>query len=75
MTAVSGPAQESAAGGPEFERVLGRVEGAEPERITLLHDLCNTMRDASLCQMGGMTPIPVESALKHFPRDFGLEET
>ena len=52
-----------------------RVEGAEPERITLLHDLCNTMRDTSLCQMGGMTPIPVESALKHFPRDFGLEET
>ncbi|MEL0063788.1 MAG: NAD(P)H-dependent oxidoreductase subunit E [Gammaproteobacteria bacterium] len=51
-----------------------RDQGAEPERITLLHDLCNTMRDASLCQMGGMTPIPVESALKHFPRDFGLEE-
>ena len=52
-----------------------RDQGAEPERITLLHDLCETMRDASLCQMGGMTPIPVESALKHFPRDFGLEET
>jgi formate dehydrogenase iron-sulfur subunit len=35
-----------------------------------LHDLCELMVDGSLCAMGGMTPIPVESAVKHFPGDF-----
>ncbi|HTW85707.1 MAG TPA: NADH-quinone oxidoreductase subunit NuoF [Candidatus Sulfotelmatobacter sp.] len=40
--------------------------------LELLEDLCVTMRDASLCALGGLTPLPVESALKHFPHDFGL---
>jgi formate dehydrogenase iron-sulfur subunit len=30
------------------------------------------MTDGSLCAMGGLTPLPVRSALKHFARDFGL---
>ncbi|WP_431858532.1 formate dehydrogenase beta subunit [Azospirillum sp.] len=38
--------------------------------LTLLQDLCEVMLDGSLCAMGGMTPIPVRSALKHFPEDF-----
>ncbi len=38
--------------------------------INLLNDLCDTMVDGSLCAMGGMTPFPVRSALKHFPEDF-----
>jgi formate dehydrogenase iron-sulfur subunit len=36
----------------------------------LLEDLCETMTHGSLCAMGGMTPIPVLSALKYFPEDF-----
>jgi formate dehydrogenase iron-sulfur subunit len=32
------------------------------------------MEKTSLCQMGGMTPIPVESAIRHFPGDFELEQ-
>jgi len=28
------------------------------------------MVDGSLCAMGGLTPLPVRSALKHFPEDF-----
>jgi formate dehydrogenase iron-sulfur subunit len=40
--------------------------------LVLLEDLCATMRDASLCALGGLTPLPVESALKYFPGDFGL---
>lgn len=47
--------------------------GASEDRLILLKDLCDTMTAASLCQMGGMTPIPVESALKHFPEDFGAQ--
>jgi formate dehydrogenase iron-sulfur subunit len=38
--------------------------------IELLKDLCNTMLNGSLCGLGGMTPFPVTSALKHFPSDF-----
>jgi formate dehydrogenase iron-sulfur subunit len=38
----------------------------------LLRDLCDTMLHGSLCALGGMTPYPVLSALKHFPEDFGL---
>ena len=38
--------------------------------ITLLEDLCQTMTDGSLCAMGGLTPMPVMSALKYFPEDF-----
>lgn len=40
------------------------------ERIAVLEDLCEVMEAASLCQMGGMTPIPVASALRRFPEDF-----
>jgi formate dehydrogenase iron-sulfur subunit len=37
-----------------------------------LHDLCDTMTNASLCALGGLTAYPVESALRYFPEDFGL---
>jgi formate dehydrogenase iron-sulfur subunit len=36
----------------------------------LLRDLCDTLTSASLCAMGGLTPLPVLSALDHFPEDF-----
>lgn len=45
--------------------------GNSPEpNLHLLEDLCDTMVDASLCAMGGMTPFPVRSALQHFAEDF-----
>ena len=40
------------------------------ENYDLLLDLCDTMEDASLCAMGGMTPFPVRSVLKYFAEDF-----
>ncbi len=40
-------------------------------QLGLLKDLCETMTDASLCALGGLTPYPVRSALEHFPEDFG----
>jgi formate dehydrogenase iron-sulfur subunit len=42
------------------------------EEIGLLEDLCETMKFGSLCALGGFTPYPVLSALRHFPQDFGL---
>ena len=38
--------------------------------LVLLQDLCTTMTKGSLCAMGGLTPLPVRSALTHFPEDF-----
>jgi len=60
---------------------IGSTRGVEViDRITagqqraantaLLRDLCDTMQHASLCAMGGLTPMPVLSALQHFPEDF-----
>jgi formate dehydrogenase iron-sulfur subunit len=38
--------------------------------LRLLEDLCETMAEGSLCGLGGMTPFPVRSALRHFREDF-----
>jgi formate dehydrogenase iron-sulfur subunit len=43
---------------------------AREENITLLRDLCEVMRDGSLCALGGFTPFPVLSALEQWPEDF-----
>jgi formate dehydrogenase iron-sulfur subunit len=40
------------------------------ENLTVIEDLCNTMKFGSLCALGGFTPYPVMSALKHFREDF-----
>jgi formate dehydrogenase iron-sulfur subunit len=40
------------------------------ENLALLEDLCEVMTDGSLCAMGGLTPLPVRSAITHFPDDF-----
>ncbi len=40
------------------------------ENIDLITDLCETMKFGSLCALGGFTPYPVMSAIKHFPEDF-----
>jgi len=42
--------------------------------LELLEELCETLDGGSLCAMGGMTPIPVRSAIWHFPQDFEGEE-
>jgi formate dehydrogenase iron-sulfur subunit len=38
--------------------------------LAVLTDLCEVMADGSLCAMGGLTPLPVRSALLHFTDDF-----
>ena len=43
--------------------------------LVLLEDLCELMTDGSLCALGGLTPMPARSAVRHFPGDFGLEVT
>ncbi|MEU4603414.1 NADH-ubiquinone oxidoreductase-F iron-sulfur binding region domain-containing protein [Kribbella sp. NPDC023972] len=40
------------------------------QNLVLLDDLCELMTDGSLCAMGGLTPMPVRSAVRHFGEDF-----
>ncbi|WP_374263814.1 formate dehydrogenase beta subunit [Zoogloea sp.] len=56
--------------------VIDRIVAGEKRaaNAALLHELCALMTDGSLCAMGGMTPMPVLSALRHFPADFGLDD-
>jgi formate dehydrogenase iron-sulfur subunit len=51
-----------------IERIIAGVGRAE--NLSVLADLCNTMKFGSLCALGGFTPYPVMSALNHFPEDF-----
>ena len=60
---------------------LGSIRGVETvdkvvagvdrqKNIEVLRDLCEVMTDGSLCALGGLTPLPVLSALDHFAEDF-----
>jgi len=51
-----------------IDRIIAGIE--RDQNIEVLEDLCNTLTDGSLCAMGGLTPMPVMSALRHFPEDF-----
>jgi formate dehydrogenase iron-sulfur subunit len=53
-----------------IDQIIGKRDSAAS--AALLRELCDTMTNASLCALGGLTPLPVMSALKHFPQDFGL---
>ena len=44
-----------------------------PRQRAVLDDLLEVMRDGSLCALGGLTPVPVQSALDWFPEDFERE--
>ncbi|MFD3930899.1 formate dehydrogenase beta subunit [Streptomyces sp. NPDC058614] len=52
--------------------VIDKIVAGEhrDENLALLEDLCDLMTDGSLCAMGGLTPMPVRSAITHFPDDF-----
>lgn len=45
---------------------------AVARNIAILEDLCQTMKFGSLCALGGFTPYPVMSAIRHFPDDFDV---
>ena len=52
--------------------VIDRITAgaAREENLALLGDLCDLMTEGSMCAMGGLTPMPVRSAITHFPDDF-----
>jgi len=52
--------------------VLDRVISGQDRafNLALVEELCDTMVNGSLCGLGGLTPYPVQSALRHFRPDF-----
>ena len=65
------PCRVGAVRGVELmDRIRDGVDHAK--NMDVLNDLCELMVDGSLCAMGGMTPIPVQSAVRHFPEDFAF---
>jgi formate dehydrogenase iron-sulfur subunit len=56
---------------------IDRIRAGEDrtKNLVLLDDLCELMTDGSLCAMGGLTPMPVLSAVRHFGEDFGIPAT
>lgn len=59
-----------------IDRIVSGDRAGRERNEVLLRDLCQTMLDGSLCALGGMAPLPVLSALDHFPEDFsGVAET
>ncbi len=55
------------------QEVIDRILAGENRdaNLALIEDLCQTLKLGSLCALGGFTPYPVMSALRHFPEDFG----
>jgi len=47
-----------------------RAGVAVAANLALIEDLCETLKFGSLCALGGFTPYPVMSAIRHFPEDF-----
>jgi formate dehydrogenase iron-sulfur subunit len=51
-----------------LDRIIAGVD--RQANLALVEDLCHTLKLGSLCALGGFTPYPVMSAVRHFPEDF-----
>ena len=66
------PCRVGAVRGRELvEKIMRRENVADNHRRLL--ELCDLMEQGSLCALGGMAPLPVLSAVRLFPEDFGLQ--
>ena len=63
------PAPDMVAALPQMHNAP-KAPRSHAEEMTLLEDLCDTMQATSLCALGGFTPYPVLSAMRHWPEDF-----
>jgi formate dehydrogenase iron-sulfur subunit len=62
-------------GSVRAREILERIGAGQgrPGDLTLLADLGETMKTASLCALGGRAPYPVLTAMEHFPDEFGRD--
>jgi formate dehydrogenase iron-sulfur subunit len=56
-----------------IDRILVGPPESRRDELVVLEDLCELMTEGSLCAMGGLTPNPVRSVIRHFPEELGLE--
>jgi len=59
-------------GSVRAREILEQVQQGKgrPDDLSLLADLGETMKAASLCALGGRAPYPVMTAIEHFPNEF-----
>jgi formate dehydrogenase iron-sulfur subunit len=55
-----------------IDRILVGPPESRRDELVVLEDLCELMAEGSLCAMGGLTPNPVRSVIRHFPEELGL---
>ncbi len=58
----------STRGAETVDKIVAGIDHAA--NVELLRDLCTVLTDGSLCALGGLTPLPVLSALDNFAEDF-----
>jgi formate dehydrogenase iron-sulfur subunit len=51
-----------------IDKIIANEDRAK--NLELLDDLCEVLTDGSLCALGGLISLPVQSATRHFPEDF-----
>jgi NADH:ubiquinone oxidoreductase subunit F (NADH-binding) len=49
-----------------------RDEGRSPETLSYVADVAWGMKEASICGLGQAAALPLESAMRYFPEEFGL---
>jgi formate dehydrogenase iron-sulfur subunit len=57
-----------------LKEILMDLPNNAQSNLNLLHELLDTMKEASLCALGGLTHLSVLSALKYFSGDFNIGE-
>ncbi len=59
-------------GSQRGKEILDKIIAGEniDDNLIILDDICELMEKGSLCAMGGLTPMPVRSAIRHFREDF-----
>ncbi|OSS41629.1 NAD-dependent formate dehydrogenase beta subunit [Desulfurella amilsii] len=61
-------------GQTRLKEILTDLPNNAQSNLNLLYDLLETMKEASLCALGGLTHLSVLSALKYFSGDFNIGE-
>jgi len=57
-----------------LRQALERHRTGDREALTYVREVTWGMREASICGLGQAAAIPLESAMKYFPEDFGINQ-
>lgn len=57
-----------------LKEILSNLQSNTQTKLSILYELLDTMKEASLCGLGGLTHLSVLSAIKYFSNDFKIGE-